>query len=329
MTLSLSTLFIMVNVFAVLTLAITPIVFFSVYAEESQEWKIAIPSGASGDVPAQTFVPNELPVHVGDTIIWENLDSVSHSITSGLPDYPEHSGMFFDIGEIKPGDSTSHVLTNPDYNAFYYFCEIHPWMTGKIFVADLEIAMPETANPILTDESSYTSGETVLVSGQVHQDFAKTEYNVLVYDQKNNLVENSHGYFADDATYLYSIDMVESSWNSGAYQVKLVYGVPSKVAQTSFEVSNLQNDSIPSWIKNIGKFWCNEQIGDSDFVGAVQYLIQQDIIRLTNAESNTHGSEQVPSWVKNNACWWSQNQIPDVEFISGIEYLVNIGTITV
>lgn len=259
MTISLSTFYVMIHVLAVIALATAPFIFFSAYADDTQNvWKITIPNGASDHGPVQGFYPNQLPVAVGDTIVWENKDSVIHSITSGVPEHPEHSGVFFNLGEVAPGKSVSHVMPDTDFLAFYYFCEIHPWMTGKFFNSGLEVAQPETDTEIITKETKYAYGDTIIISGQVHEDFAKTEYMVLIYDQSNNLVDISYGHFDENSTYLQSINAKGTTWTTnGNYQVKLVYGVPSKASQTSFQFSSELNipetqQSIPLWVKNIG-----------------------------------------------------------------------------
>src|SRR3970040_1252835 len=137
MAISISTLYVMIHLLAVFALATAPFIFFSVYADDTQ-------NGASGKGPVQGFYPNQLPVLVGDTIVWENKDSVIHSITSGVPEHPEHSGLFFNLGEIAPGKSVSHVMPDTGFLAFFYYCEIHPWMTGKFFNSGLEFSQPET-----------------------------------------------------------------------------------------------------------------------------------------------------------------------------------------
>ena len=259
MSIRLSTLYVMIHLSAVFALVAAPFIFFSAYADDTQnEWKITIPNGASDHEPVQGFYPNQLPVAVGDTIVWENKDSVIHSITSGVPEHPEHSGVFFNLGEVAPGKSVSHVMPDTDFLAFYYFCEIHPWMTGKFFNSGLEVAQPETDTEIITKENKYAYGDTIIISGQVHEDFAKTEYMVLIYDQSNNLVDISYGHFDENSTYLQSINAKGTMWTTnGNYQVKLVYGVPSKASQTSFQFSSELNiletqQLIPLWVKNIG-----------------------------------------------------------------------------
>ncbi len=64
---------------------------------------------------------------------------------------------------------------------------------------------------------------------------------------------------------------------------------------------------IPLWVKNTAKWWYQGQVGDSDFVKGIQYLIQQGIIQIpTQANSTaTPGVQQIPTWVRNNAGWWA------------------------
>lgn len=335
MAISISSLYVMIHLLAVFALATAPFIFFNVYADDTQkEWKITIPKGASEDGQIHGFYPDELPVMVGDTIVWENKDSVIHSITSGIPKYPEQSGLFFNLGNVEPGKSVSHIMPDSDFLAFYYFCEIHPWMTGKFFNSGMEVAQPETDSEIITNQNDYTYGDLIIISGQVHKDFAKTGYTILVYDQNNNLVDVLNGYFDENSTYLQSINADSTRITNEDYKVKLVYGVPSKASQTSFHISSkldtIETEPlVPLWIKNIGDFWCNDKIKDSEFVSAIQYLVQEDIIHVKNTVSDATTSNSVPDWIKNNACWWADNKIPEVDFISGIEYLVNVGTIRI
>jgi len=41
-----------------------------------------------------------------------------------------------------------------------------------------------------------------------------------------------------------------------------------------------ETSTIPDWVKNNAKWWSEGQIGESDFIGAMQYLINQDIITI-------------------------------------------------
>jgi len=66
--------------------------------------------------------------------------------------------------------------------------------------------------------------------------------------------------------------------------------------------------SIPSWIKNNAGWWSNDQIGDSDFVLGIQFLINEGIMRVppSTPDSTSEMTNDIPSWIKNNAGWWSQ-----------------------
>jgi len=95
--------------------------------------------------------------------------------------------------------------------------------------------------------------------------------------------------------------------------------------QVSFPDAN--NDlEIPAWIKNNAKWWSEGQIDDTSFVSGIQYLINQDIMKIPKTSQGTgSGSNEIPSWIKNNADWWANGLISDDDFVSGIQYLIQNG----
>jgi len=73
---------------------------------------------------------------VGDTIIWKNADSASHTVTSGT--VSEGPDDLFDSNLFGPGKSFSHKFSEVGFYPFY--CLVHPWMEGAIVVtADYSI----------------------------------------------------------------------------------------------------------------------------------------------------------------------------------------------
>ena len=84
---------------------------------------------------------------------------------------------------------------------------------------------------------------------------------------------------------------------------------------------------IPTWIKNNAKWWTQGEIGDSDFVKGIQYLVQQGIIKIPNTETATSTQTQIPKWVKNNAGWWADGSIGDEDFVKGIQFLIQVNII--
>lgn len=98
---------------------------------------------------------------------------------------------------------------------------------------------------------------------------------------------------------------------------------------TNTPTAQTTTNNIPSWIKNTAKWWSQGQVGDSDFIQGVQYLIKQGIIVVPTTQVSSQSPQTIPSWVKNTAKWWSQGQVTDSDFIQGIQYLVQNGFITI
>jgi len=93
---------------------------------------------------------------------------------------------------------------------------------------------------------------------------------------------------------------------------------------------NIDETSIPIWIKNNAGWWATDQIDDSSFLQGIQYLIKEDIMVIPSTErTESSGSQEVPDWIKNSAGWWATDQIDDSSFLQGIQYLVSIGIIVV
>jgi plastocyanin len=69
------------------------------------------------------FVPKELTVHLGDTIVWTNEDIVPHTATS--------KGAF-DSNEIAPEKSWTYKSIRK--GRFSYICAYHPTMSGALTV---------------------------------------------------------------------------------------------------------------------------------------------------------------------------------------------------
>ena len=93
----------------------------------------------------------------------------------------------------------------------------------------------------------------------------------------------------------------------------------------------MQTDSsmIPDWVKNTAGWWANDEIPDSAFVNAIQYLIKEGIIVIPETEQGNSDSSMIPDWVKNTAGWWANDEIPDSAFVNAIQYLIKEGIIVI
>ena len=94
--------------------------------------EVIIPVGSpleGCDVINTCYVPYESIIYSGETIVWKNIDSAQHTITSGSSGKPD--GLY-DSGIINGSDSYQHTFSNS--GKYQYFCNIHPWMNGIISV---------------------------------------------------------------------------------------------------------------------------------------------------------------------------------------------------
>lgn len=82
----------------------------------------------SGEVTATinsySYNPQNITVKEGTKVVWENEQSITHTVTS--------KEDFFDSGNIEQGDSYSYTFEKP--GTYNYYCTIHPSMEGKVVV---------------------------------------------------------------------------------------------------------------------------------------------------------------------------------------------------
>lgn len=155
--------------------------------------------------------------------------------------------------------------------------------------------------------TNYSTGE---IHGRYIFGFATNDVVLsLTPDNRLKIVDFTH--FTDESG--------RKDYTSTNYFVKET--LPNQSQQS------LPNVQIPSWIKNNAKWWSEGSLSDSEFLQAIQYLIQNKIINVPVAQPSAAPSQQIPSWIKNNAGWWASGQISDGEFIKTIQYLVSNGII--
>jgi len=91
-------------------------------------------SGAPGcDATDECFVPYSLQVRVGDTVIWNNVDTAAHTVTSG--NISDGVDGVFDSSLFMSG--TTFEFTFDEAGEYPYFCMVHPWMTGEVVVNEI------------------------------------------------------------------------------------------------------------------------------------------------------------------------------------------------
>ena len=202
-------------------------IFCVIPQADAKEYIVSIPFGAfdpSFDTPAENWY--ELPVmsiQEGDTITWINNDREGHTVTSGQgpgrfgwmggDKFGETDGNF-DSERFLPGESWS--LSFDEGGLFNYFCTIHPWMEGIVFVGKSIPDYPHDATgnkiekfPII----EYTADELIELDMTWEPNVIKTHEKVSfiyhTYDPKTNsnldkmkydilLIQNGEEIFRDE-----------------------------------------------------------------------------------------------------------------------------------
>ena len=117
-----------------LLVAATLLVPAGIACSSSDKGALSTPS-PTGPPPAATvdmtratlaYKPDVVTIKVGETVLWRNVESAPHTITSV-------NDAWKDSGLIKKDDTFSHTFVAA--GTFAYRCTAHPTMTGTVIVA--------------------------------------------------------------------------------------------------------------------------------------------------------------------------------------------------
>lgn len=123
--------------------------FSMAYAQTT--YTINIPTGA-GDPDAPYFWQSEkdgrtdgvIHIVLGDTVNWENADTVTHTVTSGTVDAGPDG--IFDTGLFPPGQSFRYTFE--ELGNYPYYCVVHPWMVGEVIVTEGMSVLPDVGKQV-------------------------------------------------------------------------------------------------------------------------------------------------------------------------------------
>ena len=86
----------------------------------------AFPTLAEVSLIDFTFTPANITVEAGTTVVWTNMDSVAHTVTSDI----------FSSGSMEAGES--YNFSFEEEGVYEYTCSFHPQMIGKVIVTASE-----------------------------------------------------------------------------------------------------------------------------------------------------------------------------------------------
>ena len=230
------------------------------------------------------------------------------------------------------GDETKDGMTNPVLHSgddtwapsgasFYYGGQIPQW-TGNLFVATLR---GEHLHMISFEQDMVKSHEKLFFG-----DFGRLR----------DVVEGSDGY-------LYLLTSNRDGRGSPASNDDRILRIMPMTVISSFEqcveAGNPVMESyprqcrthdgkhfveaiskIPSWIKDIAKWWSLGQITDQDFALGLEFLIMKNVIVVPEDTTLEESPESnIPSWLRENAGGWSQGILSDEEFLQSIQWMID------
>ncbi|MEM3065647.1 MAG: plastocyanin/azurin family copper-binding protein [Candidatus Nitrosotenuis sp.] len=100
-------------------------------AEKPQVANIVIPNGNSKVGNVGFYIPLNLEVTKGTTVIWINDDNIEHTIVS--QDEKGNVIPLFNSKALDTGERFVHKFD--EAGVYHYFCTIHPWRIGVVTVS--------------------------------------------------------------------------------------------------------------------------------------------------------------------------------------------------
>jgi hypothetical protein len=79
---------------------------------------------------------------------------------------------------------------------------------------------------------------------------------------------------------------------------------------------------IPDWIRNDANWWLDDEISDSEFLEGIDYMLEKQILAVSEREVIEESQRHIPSWVKISTGWWHEEKISDDEFTNILENLI-------
>ena len=145
------------------------------------------------------FTPYSIKVRPGISVVWTNVDSAAHTVTSGTPGGgPDGT---FDSSLFMAGTTFEHMFDRA--GTYPYFCMVHPWMIGEVVVSGTPVSTIPTPTPIpiptptssisvSTDRMLYSPGNIVNIDVQLTGDNSGKNVGISVNDPTgNNLVSRT------------------------------------------------------------------------------------------------------------------------------------------
>jgi hypothetical protein len=192
---------------------------------------------------------------------------------------------------------------------------------------DLAFAAPSIS--IETSQSVYEYGDHLNIIIKVSEITGDDAYIYIINTEgkSSQLLQHPISQEYTEFPSPFPIESGSPSWLVGTYGLEFEYS--GAKSSTQFTLEDTGKIGLPPWIKDLAKMWITDRITGKHFSVAIEYMINNEIIKIPYTESDDVSATTIPEWVKNNAGWWIEGKISDTEFTMALQYLVKTGIITV
>ena len=141
----------------------------------------------------ECFIPAEVSVDVGGSVTWTNDDTLAHFVSAG--DLKEDANMIgydypngFDSPFMQAGDS--YTVEDLVEGTYPYFCKVHPWMVGILYVTESHSdSMEANGSMMEKDGEKMMDGDTDAMTGEMMMDGEKMDDDKMMMGDGTMMME--------------------------------------------------------------------------------------------------------------------------------------------
>lgn len=200
-------------------------------------------------------------------------------------------------------------------------------MFGLIILSTIPAFAQESGVKISTDKETYYFGDFLKFT--INVDEVTGDFAVIhIVDSSGKKSSPINLPISEKVTTITAPNPFGSEiFGEGEYILEVDYD--RKNDSVKFFVKDSGNVVIPVWIKDLGAWWVEGLISDSEFTKGIEYLIENNVIVIPQGIAIQNSESVVPDWVRDNTEWWIQGQISDKKYAAALEYLIKIGIIVI
>ena len=228
------------------------------------------------------------------------------------------------IMEMKPGEIREFTMyPDPKFTShvWYYSC----FAVGQESIIVLNVPRNDDTFQIRYDSSillSYpefdyqgTSLSFSLIQGWTFDNYMNLEFPKYSENESFQVFLNNE-----------LVDSIQSIDDMGNWHVGFLVESQSEgiLTITGFDPEGkpIKPILIPDLMRDKANWWLTNQSSDREFLEDIDYLIEKQIISVSETNIVTESQQHIPSWVKISVEWWYEGKISDNDFLNMIENLV-------